>query len=398
METYVSERMGESAPNKRGKHVDQTGILLEPDSALGEIAVCNPSRCGNHMIYRARVKADNKYGEKSVIKYQRMLSATELAGNPRTILKPELDYEIDGCEDARITKIGDEYYIAYVGFVEGENGGARVALAKTRDFKNIQKCGIIGPQVRLEEAVEIFEGGRYGDHYRKILEDVRKTFPDANPWIADKDAALVEIGGKPALIHRIEPDIHLTVADRLEDFASPEFWREKFRTLEDQAIMKAPKGVMKYGLGDAPIWLDGHWISTYHQVTGSEGPTLNYYKYDGGVIELDPNTGKVIAKTGSPLRVADEESEAMYLKEFIPDQKGRRLRTVKSVEFLTALARGGERNGNKTDSFGEYDLGGDPDTVFLYYGIGDLRMDWRTISAPWLLRDLDHASNRIAEC
>ncbi|MBT3397643.1 hypothetical protein HOA55_03360 [archaeon] len=398
METYVSERVDESAPNRRGKHIDQTGILLEPDLALGEIAVCNPSRCGNHMIYRARVKADNKYGEKSVIKYQQMLSATELDGNPRTILVPELDFEVDGCEDARITKIGDEYHIVYVGFVEGPNGGARIALAKTRDFENIEKCGIIGPQIRLEEAVEIFGEGRYGDHYRKILGDIRKTFPDANPWIADKDAALVEIGGKPGLIHRIEPDIHLTVANSLEDFASKEFWVDNFRNLESQAIMRAPEGIMKYGLGDAPIWIDGHWASTYHQVKGSEGPTLNYYNYDGGIIELNPNTGEVIAKTGSPVRVGDGKNEAVHLKEYITGLKGERLRTVKRVEFLTAMARGGEHNGNKNDSFGEYDLGGDPNTLFLYYGIGDKRIEWRTIGVPWLLRDLRHASNQMAEC
>ena len=65
----------------------------------------------------------------------------------RQLFLPEYDWEKYGCEDPRITKIGDSYYIFYTalgGFPFGPDN-IKVGLAVTRDFKNIEEKHLITP-------------------------------------------------------------------------------------------------------------------------------------------------------------------------------------------------------------------------------------------------------------
>lgn len=57
---------------------------------------------------------------------------------------PDLESHAErfGIEDARITKVGDEYLIVYTGY---SRDGALVALASTRDFRTYDRRGVIMP-------------------------------------------------------------------------------------------------------------------------------------------------------------------------------------------------------------------------------------------------------------
>jgi len=80
-------------------------------------------------------------------------------------ITPDQAYENRlGCEDPRITKIGDTYYIFYTavgGTKTGQN--VRIALASTRDFKTVTKYGVIGPDISSKAATLFPEpiNGRY---------------------------------------------------------------------------------------------------------------------------------------------------------------------------------------------------------------------------------------------
>jgi beta-1,2-mannobiose phosphorylase / 1,2-beta-oligomannan phosphorylase len=72
------------------------------------------------------------------------------------LIKPEYKYERYGCEDPRISKLGDTYYILYTSLSRpayGKKEGVRIALATTKDFKKIKKQGIIGPDIKSKAAV-----------------------------------------------------------------------------------------------------------------------------------------------------------------------------------------------------------------------------------------------------
>lgn len=48
-----------------------------------------------------------------------------------------------GCEDPRISKIGDTYYIVYVSMSRFGHFGDRLALASTKDFKTFERHGLL---------------------------------------------------------------------------------------------------------------------------------------------------------------------------------------------------------------------------------------------------------------
>lgn len=74
------------------------------------------------------------------------------------LIKPTEKYEIGlGCEDPRVIKINNTYYIFYTA-VEGagDNKKVRIALATSKDLKTINKLGLVGPQGSTSKAATLF--------------------------------------------------------------------------------------------------------------------------------------------------------------------------------------------------------------------------------------------------
>ncbi len=91
---------------------------------------------------------------------------------PRDIpfISPDSDYDCFGCEDPRITKLGDTFYITYTA-IDGpledrENRpNIRIALATTKDFISVEKHGIIGPPTSSKASAlfgDLVYGGKIG--------------------------------------------------------------------------------------------------------------------------------------------------------------------------------------------------------------------------------------------
>ena len=149
--------------------------------------------------------------------------------DPERGLTPDTDLveERWGIEDPRITLIGDEYYVVYVGY---SAFGPLVSLAKTRDFITWERCGVL-------------------------------QSPE------DKDAALfpVTFDGKWALLHRpvtavpgLGAHIWLSYSPDLH------FWGDS------RVLLPARRGgwwdANKVGLGPPPLLTDHGWLVCYHGV------------------------------------------------------------------------------------------------------------------------------------
>jgi predicted GH43/DUF377 family glycosyl hydrolase len=86
----------------------------------------------------------------SHIGYAESIDGVDFTQNNQPFISPDTNFDAFGCEDPRITKIGDTFYITYTA-IDGslddrENPPhIRIALATTKDFKSIEKHGIIGP-------------------------------------------------------------------------------------------------------------------------------------------------------------------------------------------------------------------------------------------------------------
>ena len=74
----------------------------------------------------------------------------------KPVLEPERDFETYGCEDPRITKIGETFYVVYTGV--GELGSVsrpwkvRVCMVSTKDFFKWERYGVVIPDINNKDA------------------------------------------------------------------------------------------------------------------------------------------------------------------------------------------------------------------------------------------------------
>src|SRR3989338_454494 len=164
-----------------------------------------------------------------------------------------------GCEDPRLTIIGNIIYMCYTAF-DGQ-GPARVALTSIRvsDFLP-QKWNLAKP--------------------------VLISLPD----IDDKDAAIFpeKIKGKYAILHRLGNDIWLDYADSL-DFDG-KTW------LKGDIIMRPRPGEFdsrKIGIAGPPIKTEVGWLLLYHGISKKEN---RHYHLRAALLDYNEDR-KVIART-----------------------------------------------------------------------------------------------------
>lgn len=86
----------------------------------------------------------------SYIGYAESKNGKDFIRREKPFISPDTDYDRYGCEDPRITKLGDTFYITYTAIDsplgdKSKQPKIRIALATTKNFTLVQKLGIIGP-------------------------------------------------------------------------------------------------------------------------------------------------------------------------------------------------------------------------------------------------------------
>jgi predicted GH43/DUF377 family glycosyl hydrolase len=189
--------------------------------------------------------------------------------DPMPFVWPHGENEEHGCEDARITRIDDTYYIYYVAVCRN---GFSTVLATTKDFKTFNRMGIIFPAVNKD--VAIFPETINGRFYALTRPDTG-TFARPAMWIASSPD-LTNWGGHQFLMG-----------------TRPGLW-----------------DCSRIGAGTVPVKTDRGWLEIYH------GADSNH-RYCLGIILLDLNDpGKVLFRSEKSLL----EPTATYEKSgFFPD-------------------------------------------------------------------------------
>lgn len=106
----------------------------------------------------------------SYIGYAESTDGKNFVAREESFIAPDMDYDRYGCEDPRITKFGDTFYITYTAIDspiedKSKRPNVRIALATTKDFVSVQKHGIIGPPTTSKAAAlfpELVNGGKFG--------------------------------------------------------------------------------------------------------------------------------------------------------------------------------------------------------------------------------------------
>jgi len=207
------------------------------------------------------------------------MKITERPDHP--LLAPSEAWEELGCEDARITRIQNTYYVLYTAY---SRRGPRIALASGSDLNKFTKIGLIGPD------------------------------------LVDKDAALFPetIRGRLAMIHRIDPSLQIAYFDnpQFEKLSDPslrsQYWTGYLHNLDANAIMRPREWweKRKIGLGPPPIRTSEGWLMIYH------GVDENYvYRAGAALADLD-DPQKILARSRTPILEPTEPYEKHGL---VPD-------------------------------------------------------------------------------
>ena len=355
--------------------IDEEGILLKPNRLRGELAVLNPAVCQDSekgpwpFLYRSE-KLDS-IGRYSTIDFRWLESTKKLSKQGRTIIKPEYEFEARGCEDPRLKKIKDDYYITYIAF-DGLN--ARIALAKTKDFENIEKLGLIGPNISALEAITRTKDKGYQEKWVKQYEDCERLkafsleklgIKDKTVYLWDKDASIEYNydNEKWILMHRLEPHIQIALTDRLEDLKDQDFWREYLTNIQNHVFMRNTEDweSEKIGLGGALLDIDGEKIGLWHGVNKK-------IEYSGSLFRTD-NSYNLKSRMRTPLLQPRRDRDIFNYTDLGQEK-------TKSIIFPTGMIK-------------------HDDKMWFYSGSGDQRIVYRSSDFPWIKQELNHPHNII---
>src|ERR1035437_660098 len=216
-----------------------------------------------HILYRA-VDSDNV----STIGYARSKDGIKIDERlDKPIYVPRADFERHGCEDPRLSKVGDRIYMAYTGF-DGNRPRVAITSIKDEDFLN-KKWNWTPPAV------------------------LSPDFAD------DKDACILpekiqsqnSPHGKEHLIfHRVSDNICGDYVPTLD------FEKQKIDKCID--IMAPRRGMWdgwKVGISAPPIKTESGWLLIYHGV--STTPT---YRIGAALLDLDDPT-IILARAALPI-------------------------------------------------------------------------------------------------
>lgn len=177
-------------------------------------------------------------------------------------IRPDCELEGFGCEDARITQIGQTYYINYTAV---SINGITTALATTKDFVQVEKHGVIF--VTENRDVCIFPE-RIGGKYWALVRPVPRQIGQAKMWMSASED----------LLH----------------------WGE-FTPL---AIPRFRWDAARNGGGAVPLRTEKGWLVLYH---GADRES-NRYSMGAALLSLD-DPRKVLAVSREPVLYAQEPYE-----------------------------------------------------------------------------------------
>ncbi len=176
------------------------------------------------MLFRSHLRTG-----RSIIGLARSLDGFRFKADPKPFLTPAQSglfaaYEEFGVEDPRVTKVEDEYLITYSAY---SRNGVRIALAKTKDFVQIERVSLI-TQADYRNTV-IFP-----EKFNGLYARLDRPHSEISPW---------------SIWITYSPDLRFWGESQLVMKPVPYHWDE-----------------MKIGPGAPPIKTDQGWLSIYHGV------------------------------------------------------------------------------------------------------------------------------------
>jgi len=238
--------------------ISQEPILKpEPKHSWEQAAVFNAGAVYEkglyHMIYRAtNIGGHERYGDylnnfgyavsKDLFNWHRL---------SEPIMKNNVAQELRGPEDPRIVKIGDTFYMTYVGFANRFPGDYRICLATSEDLVHWQRHGVLLDEENKNSSL----------------------FPE-------------KIKGEYLLLHRRHPDIWIASSLDLKNFTNH---TRIMTTINDDWQCT------RIGIAGPPVRHPQGWLLFYHAVD-----KMNTYRLGVALLDYE-NPRRVIARHSRPV-------------------------------------------------------------------------------------------------
>lgn len=238
--------------------ISQEPILKpEPKHSWEQAAVFNAGAVYEkglyHMIYRAtNIGGHEKYGDyinnfgyavsKDLFNWHRL---------SEPVMKNNVAQELRGPEDPRIVKIGDTFYMTYVGFANRFPGDYRICLATSEDLVHWQRHGVLLDEENKNSSL----------------------FPE-------------KIKGEYLLLHRRHPDIWIASSLDLKNFTNH---TRIMTTINDDWQCT------RIGIAGPPVRHPQGWLLFYHVVD-----KMNTYRLGVALLDYE-NPRRIIARHSRPV-------------------------------------------------------------------------------------------------
>ena len=234
-----------------------------------------------HMLYRAWSSEQIYYGrnmELHTIGYAQSTDGKNFK-NRKKLIVPQQDWELYGCEDPRVTKLGDKYYIFYTALSDFPHSaeGIKVGVAITSDFK-------------------------------KIIEKHQVTHFNSKAMALFPE----RIDGKFAVIFTVDPDtkppkISIAFLDNIEQLWSEEFWDRWRESIHYHTLNLQREGHDHVEVGAAPVKTDKGWLLVYSYIKNYLNPPPTF-GIEAVLLDVD-NPLKILGRTTEPILVPGAEYE-----------------------------------------------------------------------------------------
>ncbi|MEK7083467.1 MAG: hypothetical protein AAB972_04795 [Patescibacteria group bacterium] len=286
-----------------------------------------------HFVYRAVSEPEIYKGKEmriSSIGYAHSTDGVKFK-NRRQLIKPEFDWEQFGCEDPRITKFRNKFYIFYTALstFPFSAQGIKIGVGVTTDFKKIEK-----------HPVTTFNS------------KAMALFPE-------------KINGKIAALLTVDPDnkpakICIAYFDREEDMWSADYWN-KWHASVDSHVLALPKGPNDHiEVGAPPVKTKHGWLVMYSFIKNYLAPPA-VFGVNVALLNLK-NPFNIEAKISEPILVPETEYE--------------RQGEVANIIFPSGAFIKGK-------------------TLYLYYGAADTACCLATLKVDDLMNVLLQPANRM---
>lgn len=229
--------------------------------------------------------------------------------NRRRFIIPEFEWERFGCEDPRVTKLNNKYYIFYTALSEYpfRADGIKVGLAISKNLETLAEKHLVTPFNAKGMAL-----------FPEKIYPVRNSegSPHTSSLRGKQCKVSNGVGGKIwaiLTVHTDKPPAKICVAsfDEEKDIWSESYWQKWYKNFEKHSLSLQRRPQDQIEVGAPPIKTKYGWLLFYSCIRNYFSPD-KLFSVEAVLLDLE-NPQKIIARTDVPILTPEEYYEKIGL-------------------------------------------------------------------------------------